>query len=248
MNESEEIGKIHKAINKYLEPVHFNLAKLFESTYYTPREQEVFGVYDGKENAVIFGGAIRDAIIGAQINDLDILVKSKSYWKICHFLQKEGFSQIEQDEDGLAKAYKELHIIHEPTTFIKNGVKIQLIRPARKTEPSKNDPNDRNDRLNLLNFIANCDIRCCSLFLYTDMKRLKCNINSSAFNDCLKKEIFVEIGNNMLVLRNIEARVEKFLSRGWKVKNKAAYKEFMKGNGIKIRKIVDKIKIKYLGI
>lgn len=124
----------------------------------------------------IFGGAIRDSIAGKKINDVDLLVGSKSLQYIEYVLESNGYSYVEQlTPKDLSSIYTDIKVINEPHSWVKGNKIVQIIRPAtpgfdmRKTSRSKPERFDRelfNEEIYKSSFkdlIRNVDISCCGV-------------------------------------------------------------------------------------
>jgi hypothetical protein len=73
----------------------------------------------------IFGGAIRDIIAGQKINDVDILVGSKTLSYIEDILTNQGYNYMESlGPKDLSAVYKDIKIINEPRTWVKDYKQI----------------------------------------------------------------------------------------------------------------------------
>lgn len=198
-------------LNEYLKPADITIFELFQDLT--------------KEEALVFGGAVRDGICNDTINDIDLLVLSRAKQKIVNFLDRKGFALNYKSNNRINYPA----IINEPLTFEKNGVTIQLIRPVPKFNATLKPM-----IIDLEQFASNCDIRSCCLCYWTNGKRsfLNHDKNLDAFKDCLNKQIYILTETSLFNLRNIRKRVKKLKDKGWEILNKKVYYDLLKENGI----------------
>lgn len=206
---------IKKSIDEYIE---FDSSKLF----FDPLVR-------------IFGGAIRDSINGDPINDVDILVGSKSISRINFILESEGYYRVPLFTKDLASVYTDIHVISEPHTWMKNKKIIQLIRPAMShliaPNGSKKAPNNSIVYKQMYeNLISNVDISCCGVSY--DGVNIYENY-PDAIVSCLTKTFSVNSGAAMYSQKRISHRIAKFEERGWV--------NVGKGNDIRRDLIIDQL-------
>lgn len=78
----------------------------------------------------IYGGAIRDALVGDDINDIDIMALPESKRKAIDIITSFGYKQTNHQKKNLVKIYSGIRFIFEPTTFLNDkGSFIQFIKP-----------------------------------------------------------------------------------------------------------------------
>ena len=193
-------SKIEEKISEYLE---FNVNDLFI----------------GVDQAVIFGGAIRDTLANVNINDIDIMCFSDSYRKLKINLEKNDYFEAKRlCTKDIMNLYSDIRIICEPTTYIKKSnydVKIvQLIRPGFV----KGSDNSRNNafgvmKLNFENALRNVDINICGV-AWNPTKGLYEVVDESIFY-ILNKYFYVNSNAAMFQRNRIYGRVSKMIDKGF---------------------------------
>jgi len=165
----------------------------------------------------IFGGAIRDSICGDPINDIDILVGSKSIRIVENILSLNGYKLVESlIPKDLASVYNDIQVISEPHTWM-NGTRIvQLIRP-RISQPNYKGVSDLmtpmgfyKDSFNKL--ISNVDLSCCGVSY--DGNKLSEDYPNAILH-CKSKVFSVNYTATMYSHKRINHRTSKLESRGW---------------------------------
>ena len=199
----------------------------------------------------IFGGAIRDSIAGQEINDIDLLVGSKSLQYVEYVLESNGYSYIKQlTPKDLSSVYTDIKVINEPHSWIKGNKVVQIIRPAtnmniRRTSKSKPERFDReqfNEKVYTDSFkdlIRNVDISCCGVSYDGD------NVYENyqdAVKHCKSGIFMVNKKAKMYSERRITHRVVKLEERGWKKVDPGT----ATNRDIKIDMILDKEKLDYV--
>lgn len=154
----------------------------------------------------VFGGAIRDSIFGYDIQDIDILVGSKSISKLEYLLDKNGYSKFKFMNIHSIDMYKDIHVISRPDTWIKNNKIVQLIRPAIKTN------SEEIYQKSFVELIKNVDISCCGVsydgeYIYENCKNAILHCESGHFMINEKAILYSSNRTN--------ERKEKLISRGW---------------------------------
>lgn len=165
----------------------------------------------------IFGGAIRDSICGDTINDIDILVGSKSISIVEHILSLNGYTFIESlIPKDLASVYHDIQVISEPHTWMNGNRIVQLIRP-RITQPNYKGggvikPDMYYYKENFDRLISNVDLSCCGVS-YNGNKLHEDYPN--AILHCKSKVFSVNFNATMYSHKRINHRTVKLESRGW---------------------------------
>jgi hypothetical protein len=167
----------------------------------------------------IFGGAIRDSICGDPINDIDILVGSKSIRMVEHILSLHGYTLIESlIPKDLASVYNDIQVISEPHTWMNGSKIVQLIRP-RITQPNYKtggglvmNPDTYTYKENFNVLISNVDLSCCGVS-YDGNKVSEDYPN--AILHCRSKVFSVNQNAKMYSDKRIHHRVHKLQDRGW---------------------------------
>jgi hypothetical protein len=198
---------VKKELSKYLE---FNIEQIYE--------------HPDIDYAYIYGGSIRDILVEDNINDIDILCLSRSAKKLSQILIKNGYELNEDITNRYNEhMYKDIKIIHQPLTYIKNGKIVQIIRPAIKMN---------NDSISLFfKILTNIDMS--SSGLYYDGFRVKESCNDALFN-VVKKEFISFKEASMFNTDRFLSRKYKLEEKGWKEISKYTHihknlpKEFLK--------------------
>lgn len=184
--------KIRQSLNEYLE---FDSNQLFVS----------------KINLVrIFGGAIRDIIANQPINDIDILVGSKSIKYIESVLDSNGYMYMEMlNGKDLQEMYSDIHVINEPHTWVKGKKIVQLIRPAFGVNGIDYEMYHKGFH----DLISNVDFSCCGVSwdgetLHEDFP--------NAILHCQSKVFSVNMRAKMYSQKRAQHRKYKLEDRGWK--------------------------------
>jgi hypothetical protein len=167
----------------------------------------------------IFGGAIRDSICGDPINDIDILVGSKSIRMVEHILSLHGYTLIESlIPKDLASVYNDIQVISEPHTWMNGNKIVQLIRP-RITQPNYKtggglvmNPDTYTYKENFNVLISNVDLSCCGVS-YSGNKVSEDYPN--AILHCRSKVFSVNQNAKMYSHKRIHHRIAKLEGRGW---------------------------------
>ena len=160
----------------------------------------------------IFGGAIRDIIAGQKINDIDILVGSKSCLFIEYTLEEQGYIYMESlAPKDLSSVYKDIRVINEPRTWLKGTKIVQLIKPV---SPSNNSKVYREGFIDL---IQNVDLSCCGVSW--DGDNLFENYPDAILH-CISLVFDVNYGAKMYSRKRSDMRRYKLIDRGWKELNK----------------------------
>jgi hypothetical protein len=180
-------------------------------------------IFKSCDLVLIFGGAIRDSIIGSPINDIDILVGSKSINQLENILLINGFYFIESlIPKDLASIYHDIQVISEPRTWMNGGKIVQLIKPRianYATHPlgqssagfiKKSDMEYYKD--NFYELISNVDLSCCGVSY--DGNKLQENYTNAILH-CKSKVFSVNYGAKMFSQKRIDHRIAKLEDRGW---------------------------------
>jgi hypothetical protein len=181
--------KIRKSLSDYLE---FNSDELFRSKF----------------NLVsVFGGAIRDIIAEQPIHDVDILCGSKSIKYIEMIIEQNGYQYMEMlNGKDLQEMYSEIHIIHEPHTWIKGKKIVQLIRPSLGLS------DEIIYRQGFKDLISNVDLSCCGVSY--DGEKLHEDYPNALLH-CQSKVFSVNKKAKMYSTRRVGHRIHKLIDRGW---------------------------------
>ena len=166
----------------------------------------------------IFGGAIRDSICGDPINDIDILVGSKSIGTVEHILSLNGYTKIESlMPKDLASVYHDIQVISEPHTWMNGNRIVQLIRqritqPNYKTGGGVIKPDMYYYKENFDRLISGVDLSCCGVSY--DGNKLSEDYPNSILH-CKCKVFSVNQNAKMYSDKRIHHRVAKLEGRGW---------------------------------
>jgi hypothetical protein len=159
--------------------------------------------HDHIDYAYIFGGAIRDSIVGDPINDVDILCLPQSGAIVETYLQKNGYIKTPLMKKDLNQMYN-CKLIFEPHTYIKRDRIVQLIRPVG----SQNEDLIRT----FFNILTNVDLS--SSGLYYDRFGVKESITQS-LRDVVSKAFRSFPNNQMYDNDRIYQRKRNLIERGW---------------------------------
>jgi hypothetical protein len=158
-------------------------------------------------DAVIFGGAVRDSIAKMEIHDVDILALPESSKLVRARLKDYGYKLL----DGMSKIdingmYNGLKMINEPWTFAKGSRIIQVIRPVLPNEADRQLAEDLFKYL-----LSNVDISACGV-IYTGkvMESVE-----NAIGDCKTRHFSVSKYARLLQTDRIDNRIAKLEDRGW---------------------------------
>jgi hypothetical protein len=154
----------------------------------------------------IFGGAIRDAIGGNKINDIDVLCTSDSRIKLKKLLNNNGYKLInELHKESLRIIYKDIQIISEPKTYINKEMSIiQLIFPVVNITQSYEQA--------FQHLISNVDISCCGMS-YNGIEVFE-HVDG-ALRDAKEKTFTLCISHLMYSSKRAASRIEKLTKRGF---------------------------------
>lgn len=198
--------EIKKRIDEYL---LFNSDRLFKSC----------------DLIKIFGGAIRDSICGDAIQDIDILVGSKSINIVEHILSLNGYRLIESlIPKDLSNLYSDIQVISEPHTWMNGNQIVQLIRPRITTakalvdamsEIGTSSENVEGSlyKYNFHKLVSNVDLSCCGVSY--DGDKLSEDYPNAILH-CKSKVFSVNSGAWMYSHKRINHRIAKLESRGWR--------------------------------
>lgn len=185
----------------------------FDSKYLFTRHDSIY-YYGGYNKLIrIFGGSIRDILAGQPINDIDILCGSQSLDFLNKTLEFMGYHYIESlIHKELSSLYKDIKVINEPHTWVKNKKVIQVIRPSMYAFNSNMPLNERLYKTGFIDLISNVDISCCGLSY--DGQNLYQNYPNAIIHS-QNKVFFVNPKAKMYSSNRIYQRIEKLCSRGW---------------------------------
>lgn len=175
-------------------------------------------------DAVIFGGAVRNAISGDPINDIDIICYQNSFNIIDKRLREDFKDSVktETEDVGLSDSYAEFaanskirgvfnYYIRPKSGLFSTSSMIQLILLKY--------PMDDELRVeNIREFVSDVDIRACAM-LYAPLHNTLLECIQGAFEDCKRKRIFVNKDALMYFKDKCNLRIARFKNLGWKVVN-----------------------------
>lgn len=175
-------------------------------------------IFEAGDYLTIFGGAVRDSLANKDIHDIDIMCLPKSAYLLSEKLQKMGFIKIDLYDRVELELYKQVHLISEPWTFIKDNTKIiQIIRPATNGHGGSSGPSLGNYVDSFYSLLSDVDISACGVFLEKDKDgiiRLK-EAHPHAISHC-RSRIFEPLKNNrMYGEERTMLRMFKLEQRGW---------------------------------
>lgn len=176
-------------------------------------EFDIKELFDISDYITIYGGAVRDSIAGMEINDVDILCMPESAVKLKNFLIEKDYSPIDLYRQDTISMYKDISLINEPWTLIKNKKIIQIIRPKWfKPNPKVKDYQDA-----YYNLVKNVDISCCGVFLDKFDNNIKLGeACKDAIIHCITKTFVINDWSALFNQNRTNSREYKLTSRGWK--------------------------------
>lgn len=174
-------------------------------------------------DAVIFGGAVRNAISGDHINDIDIVCYEHAFdiidKKLVNDLSSLGYT--EKEDVSLSDEYSDL-VENSQIQSVFNYHFTQNGNGASKSSLIQliviNYPEDKDLVGNIQKFVSSVDIRACAM-LFAPMHDTLLECIPGAFEDCKRKRIFVNRDAIMYYKPKCEDRIKKFKALGWKVVN-----------------------------
>lgn len=163
----------------------------------------------GGTDAAVYGGAVRDAIAGFDLHDIDIAALPQSSRKIKQKLINAGYRYMETSTNNeiiaMYASLNEKRIINMPWTFIKtiNEKEISIVQVIRP----------RQSVINFSDFLEQVDITCCAVS-YSPQVGTK-EHHPDAFNHCAMKS-FAVLESNQQTTDRLWGRAKKLIDRGWK--------------------------------
>jgi len=170
--------------------------------------------------ARIFGGAIRDILAEKDINDIDILVGSRSLDILRLCLESHGYHHMPQlAPKDLQSVYSDIRVINEPETYVLKNKVVQIITPATGSRKLFQPEQKRNHSVigdfyvkSFTNLISNVDLSCCGVSwdgtnLYENYPGAVSHAMNHCFEENRKALMYSE--------KRIIYRLEKMRSRGW---------------------------------
>jgi hypothetical protein len=155
-------------------------------------------------DSLVFGGAVRDAIAGLEVHDIDIVALPRSANTISERLLKNDFKLLDKTTIDLAIVYKNL-IISEPWTFYRGNTFVQIIRPRGEKETQA--------KLTLC--VSEVDLSCCGVSFHPSDNLITEQIKD-AIKDCEKLQYRIMPKSKFFNKNRIYQRMAKLDSRGWK--------------------------------
>jgi len=181
--------------------------------------------------AFVFGGAVRDAIAGKKINDVDIMCLTETMDLIIPIINDEGYKlQSSLATKDIQSLYTHVHVIVEPMTFIKivdDDIRIiQLIRPGQTAMRSKDYrvKNEAEAVRNIYYLLGQVDMSNCAVH-YSYAHGLRESF-PGAINHC-KYHIY-EILDTEMYSKRFHMREDKLKQRGWTDKRYADEKQIQR--------------------
>ena len=177
--------------------------------------------YIGGKSVLIFGGAVRDAIVGAEISDIDIVGDGKSCEVIRHLLEMDGYKKncefgravevvkMSESEKNYQNQYELFYLVE----MYKDNKQVHVIVPKEQfyKRVGLNFQND--EELCTLLFCKNVDLTMCALAYNVNNGLIK--LFPFVIQDCMNME-FSSIKNAVLNhKKNTVDRIKKFTGRGW---------------------------------
>lgn len=209
-------GRIERALSAYLE---FPVCELFMIEPHPSNVRPLVHIY---------GGAVRDALAGMDISDIDLACAPFMVRPLMSFLMDEGYEQQDGNQElpeTLRLMYKDMEpIINEPIVFKRHEKVVQLIRPRIFIPLSpKYDVQGRYKKpatQQFFNFLADVDLTCCGVSYgipptsMSTMPRL-CEHIEGATSDAIMKTFRTNACAHPLMTRRLDLRKKKLTGRGW---------------------------------
>jgi hypothetical protein len=212
---------IKQKLDEYLE---FDSSLLFGDDTFITNELKDRGIIYNKLVRV-FGGALRDIIAGQKINDVDILIGTKSMNFVDKVLVENGYIYHENlAPKDLSSVYDMNMVISEPYSYVKGTKVVQLIRPRVMSVERPSDVTQDLYTQTFIDLIANVDISCCGISY--DGKNLYQNY-PGAISHAKHRKFLVNNLAKMYNQKRISSRRWKLINRGWEELNGVAdYRDF----------------------
>ena len=173
----------------------------------------------------VFGGALRDIIAEQPINDVDILIGTKSMNFVDKVLVEMGYIYHESlAPKDLSSVYDMNMVISEPHSYVKGNKVVQLIRPRVMSVDKPSLVTQDLYKQSFIDLIANVDISCCGISY--DGKNLYQNY-PGAISHAKMKKFIVNNFAKMYNQKRISHRRWKLIDRGWEELNGLSdYRDF----------------------
>lgn len=166
-------------------------------------DKEMANVFNDSD-ALVFGGAVRDALTGKSINDIDIVCDVQSAAVIRSNIKKWKKSD-EQNE-----AFYDLKLFSVESFYLSDNQKIQIIVPAQGTSVV-----EKLKIKMIKDFMEKIDLRCCCLAFDPSSKTI-IEFVDGAFDDCKKLKIVERKDAIFHDSFRVKNRIEKLIKKGWK--------------------------------
>ena len=173
-------------------------------------------------SVLVFGGAVRDALAGENINDIDIVGTQAGCGEINYKLQMQGYKKnkefgraIEPRTDG-EKQYVNQYNLFYMVEMIKGEKQVHLMVPKEDFYKQVGLKFPDEQELCALMFASNVDLTNCAVAY--NMHNGFISFLDCAVGNCLTKEFFGVKSAKLRHEENIQLRTDKFISRGWTYK------------------------------
>ena len=213
---------VENRIKEYIDSIFIHYDEILE--YVDVRNKFIQKLKD--VNAYIAGGSINSAIHNSEINDLDIYIYKENFLTLYNFFKEIPFQDVYEHNFGMIT---NLCSSYENTFFKKNGllfrVNIYFIINKIHNKTKKNlDILVLDNSRSIKDVIMNFDLSFCSTFLEYDNDKIKLGGN---YNQVINKEgkLNLEYGEKYLFNKLIKRRINKYLSKGYKIEFNADIKE-----------------------
>lgn len=163
-----------------------------------------------EDDAIVFGGAVRDSLADQPIHDVNMLVLPTSGLWDEEKLRRHGFQRIIPSNQEVLSYMGLSRGVQEPLTFFKNDSIIQLVRPVFTDASSRGQT--FHGKGNLLKWLENSDISACGIAYDGKIHE----VVPFAIDDCLNKTFSVNISTPLYQPDRAAVRIAKLVSRGWK--------------------------------
>lgn len=166
-------------------------------------------------DAIVFGGAVRDALADLEINDIDIICFSESAKKILGYFERFGFKKAEGSEE-IKEMYSDDEMLFRPISVEVDKATVQLIRPAINFDKHNHSRQQikRSDVFDFaMEFISNVDMSCCGVAY--DLSGFY-ELVPNATRHCEARRFRMLPDNKLHEPGRAERRKQKLIDRGWK--------------------------------
>jgi hypothetical protein len=176
--------------------------------------------YIANEKVLIYGGAVRDALAGDEIRDVDIVGDSASCMSIQFKLMRDGWEKnrsfgVAKDIAMMSESerqYQEQYNLFALTEWHLNGRQVQLMTPKEEFYKAVHLRTDEVELCTVM-FASNVDLSNCAVGY--NLHNGFISFAPCAVHDCLNRRFKVMSKAHLKHEKNIKERIKKFVDRGW---------------------------------